>query len=137
MFIRSGKICPACKKLVLFLGLKSVSESISISYLVGSYETFLSWLSLYNLFQRFNKILQAFKFNTIYLNTNTFICINLLCPVIFFAKFVILLFFLQPYPVFLMSTSIMRRVEFQFQKILFFWARFRTSHEGFGKILLI
>ena len=50
----------------------------------------------------------------------------------FFTKFVILLFFLQPPPVFLMSTSIMWRAEFQLRKILFFWARFRTSHEGFG-----
>ena len=68
---------------------------------------------------------------TIYLNNPTTIWI--FCALsFFFAKFVVLLFFLRPPPVFLMSTSIMWRAEFQLRKILFFWARFRTSHEGFG-----
>ena len=66
---------------------------------------------------------------TIYINDNSIICSDFS---FFFAKFVISLFFPQPPLVFLMSTSIMWRVKFQLWKILFFWARFRTCHEGFG-----
>ena len=126
-----GKICPACKKLVPSLGLKSVSESICTYYYYHKKQSYLSFR--FTIF--FGYLTKFYNYynskGAIYLNNNTIKWIN--CDLSFFLPNLwSYCFSSSPLPFSSCLLLLCGEWNLNFERSYFFWAGFGTCHEGSG-----